>query len=163
MSKFQELRFFPVIDPGFFEFVPQYLFEQIKEINPEAIDRIYKYGSSIVTSINIGPEGQLMRVPNPLVKVAVLFDIKNEIKGFLWAEIDVVENRIFVQAYSVDRKYQSKNGEAIQAMIDYLWNLPIDEKFKRKIVTSTARPKALERRGWKCSEKILMELKNESE
>lgn len=161
MPNLEELKFVRIIVPELFAFIPRYLFEQIKEIDEEAIDAIYENAASIMTVPVMNEKGVVVgRLPAVNVWIAGLHDISHQIKGFLWAEFDIIEKRIFVQACSVDKEYQSNNGELLEKVKSYLLNLPILPEFKQKICWSTIQPKAFERRGFKRSQKILMEYKN---
>jgi len=146
MADINELQFFRIVDPRGLVFLPRFrhLIEQIKDINT---DRFYDY------IINI--------VMNPAVWLVLLHDKENIIKGFLWANVDILEEQIYIRAFSVDREYQSLNGEIEKKAVKYLFDLPIDERFKKKIVMSTTRAKACEKFGWKRSEKVLMEIEND--
>jgi len=85
-------------------------------------------------------------------------DIAKVIKGFVWLEFDVIEQRVFVQACAVDKEYQ---GEVIQRIVDYIKSLDLPEEMKNNIQFTTTRPKAYEKVGWKRSKRVLMELQNE--
>jgi len=156
-----DLIFIRVIDPAAFRAIPRYLFEQIKGTDDVMIDRLNQCASEILTTPVVNENGQLIRIPNPIVCIASLHDIARQIKGFLWAEIDIIERHIFVQAYSVDKEYQSNNGAVEKRMVKYLFDLPIPDEFKTKIKMATLQPKVFEEKfGWKRSNKVLMEIEN---
>lgn len=166
MGKFNELKFVRVIDPNVFMLIPRYLFEQIKEFDKESIDNLYRFGSSIVTVSIQGPNGEIIRMPNEFVHIIVMADNEGIMKGFVWAEIDAIERHIFVQAISVDKKYQSQNGEIENKITDYLFKLTERRELKnlnirKKIVMATIHEKAFEKYGWKRCKRILMEKENE--
>ena len=156
-----DLIFVRVIDPAVFQIIPRYLFEQIKEMDAVMIDHLYQFASEILTIPVVNENGQLIRIPNPIVCIAVLHDIARQIKGFLWAEIDIIERHIFVQACSVYKEYQSNNGEVERRMVKYLFDLSIPPEFKTKIKMATLRPKVFEEKfGWNRSKTVLMEISN---
>jgi hypothetical protein len=160
MSDVSELTFTRVIDPFVFNLIPRHLFEQIDELDKEGIDNMISCGSSIITSSVFNDKGALLRIPNPLVHIVVMTDTENKIRGFFWAKIDVIEKQIFIYASSVDKKYQSNSSAVSDAVIKYLFDLPVDKSFKRKVVSVTTRPKAFERYGWVRSKQVLMEKEN---
>lgn len=147
-----------VIDPGVFQLIPRHLFEQIEDFDADTIDRLYDYGSSILTQVVPNEAGELVRIPNPLVHIAVLIDSSHKIQGFLWAHIDVLDESIFIKAFSLEPKFQSANGEAMRRGRKYIDNLNIPERFKTKLKMSTKKVRAFERYGWRKSENTMMEL-----
>jgi RecA-family ATPase len=157
MSDINELTLTRVIDPFVFNLIPRYLFEQIDGMDKEGVDNMITCGSSIITTLISNDKGQLFRTPNPLVHIVVMTDLENKIKGFFWAAIDVIEKHIFIYAMSVDKKYQPNTADFSDAVTKYLFDLPIEVKFKQKIVSATTRPKAFERYGWSRSKRVLME------
>lgn len=159
MPKIDDLQFVRVIDPAVFAVIPRHLFEQIKELDEEAIDAIYANAVNIMTIPVVNKEGMLVgRYPKQNVWVVALHDVGHQIKGFLWFDIDVIDRLIFVKACSVAKEYQSNNGEVTKRIRDYLANLPFPFK---KIMWATIKPGAFERRGWVRSKRILMETQNE--
>jgi hypothetical protein len=156
--KIDELKFQRVVDPAIIQVIPHRLFEQIKELDKDKIDMLYACANDILTLPAVNNLGQLVRVANPVIWFAVLHDIAHVIKGFLWVEIDVIEEHLYIQAFSVDKKYQTKDGAVNKKLIDYLFNLPIPDKLKQKIKMATINPKAAEKWGWKRSKNALMEI-----
>jgi len=159
MSDISELKFVQVIDPNVFNILIgtcRHLFKQIEDMDDEKIDVLCKFSSSILTT-SVFENGRFLRIPNPLVHIAVLVDNDNKFKGFLWAGIDIVEKHIFIYAFSLDKKYQSSAQADSDAVIKYLKDLPVADEYKQKILTATLRPKGYERCGWKRSKKVLME------
>ena len=162
MPNIKDLTFLRLVIAEAFSAIPTRLFESIKELTPEMIERIYKYSAEIMTYPCYDAAGQIIsRVPNPSVWVAVMQDIGREVKGFVWMEFDVIAQRVFVQAVAVDPEYQSSDGAVLSNLIDYVRGLRIPEKMKGNIQFATSTPKAYEKIGCVRSKKILMELKNE--
>ncbi|GAG06433.1 unnamed protein product [marine sediment metagenome] len=156
--KLEDLKFVRIIDPQLFAVIPRYLFEQIKELNGEMIDAIRENATNILTVPVMNEKGVVVgTLPKLNVWIAALYDVDLGIKGFLWANFDGIEKCIYVHACSVDKEYQSADGAFINKVVEYLRSLPISEKFKNKILMSTSRPKAFEKRGWNRSKKIFME------
>jgi len=159
-----ELKFVRIIVPELFAVIPRSLFENIKELDDEMIDTIRKNATSIMTVPVMNEKGVVVgNLPKVNVWIALLYDTELGIKGFLWAEFDVIENRIFIQACSVDKAYHSNDGAFIKKGVEYLRSLPLPNEMKNNIQLATTKPKAYERRGFKRSEKVIMRLNNESE
>lgn len=156
VSDIEELHFVRVIDPNVMKLIPRHLYEQIEGIEDYQIDNLIAYA---VHSLNrfAAKNGELVLIPNPMVHIAVLADEQNIIRGFLWADIDVVEELIFVQAASIEKKYQ---GNFKRRIVEYLFALDIDPKCKRRIRMATTRVEVAERCGWKKSPMVLMEIEN---
>jgi hypothetical protein len=161
-----DLKFIRIITPEAFNMIPRYLFEQIKDLGEgeNRVDDIYAQGLSILMMPVI--QGGILRVePNPLVHIVVFADDEHVVKGFVWAEIDLVDKHIFVHALSLDKEYQSVDGVIENVVMDYLFKIPDLPEFKdvglmKKIQLTTTRPRAYERVGCKRSKKILMEIEN---
>ncbi len=161
MPDLDDLNFVRLVTPDAFRVIPAELFESIKEIDPATLERIYKYSVEIMTVPLLSSDGAVAgRLPNCSVWIAVLVDIAHAIKGFLWIELDVVEQRTFVQAAAIAKEYQSQNGAFIKKTVDYIKSLPVPEEMTRKIELATTRPRAFEKLGWVQSKRVLMELKN---
>lgn len=161
MPDINELKFLRLIIAEAFNAIPRRLFESIKEIDSEVIDRIYANSADIMTIPVVDQQNKLVgRIPAQSVWVAVMLDIGKVVKGFVWMEFDVIEQRVFVQACAVDKEYQSSDGSVIQKVVDYIRNLNLTEEMKNNIQFTTTRPMAFEKVGWKRSKKVLMEYQN---
>lgn len=159
MPDIKELTFLRLIIAEAFNAIPRALFESIKEIDSETIERIYENSAEIMTVPIVDSQGVVVgRVQSKSVWVAVMQDIGKVVKGFVWMEFDVIEQRVFVQACAVDPEYQ---GEAIGHVVDYIKGLNVSEEMKNNIQFTTTRPKAFEAAGWKRSKRIVMEYENE--
>lgn len=165
MPDIKELRIIRIIDPNILGMLPplRRLLKQVDGYDDRKIDTLIACGSSIITTIIRDEKGNLLRIPNPLVHIAVLVEKdgkdKDTIQGLLWAQIDVIDCQILIRLLSIDKKYQSITASNINKMItEYLFNLPIDDIFKKKIVAVTPHPKAYERIGWKRCKLTLMEI-----
>ncbi|GAF71285.1 unnamed protein product [marine sediment metagenome] len=140
-----DLQFVRTFD---FALIPRTLLEQVKEIDSEEIDRIYTFGP--------------MFASNPLTLLYALVDAGYKIKGVLWAEIDVIDAIIFIRLLSVNKEYQSQNGQLLNKAKDWLFNLKTGPKLKKEIHFLTTRPGAFEKIGVRRSKRIRMEITNEN-
>ena len=59
---------------------------------------------------------------NPYNHLFVLINNDNKIQGYLWAETNVLDNTLFINTFSVNKKYWGK-GEAIKLVIPFLMEL----------------------------------------
>jgi len=135
-KKFEDLKFVRLTEPGQFNLIPRYLFEQVKD-EDLIIDRVYQYG------------------PHSLAHPFTFFHVLVEkdtalIKGFLWAEIDVYTNILFVNIFSVDREYQG--DDALKITLDFAEKIQ-EEQQLTKIQMITPRPEACEARDKRMNEK----------
>lgn len=154
----KDLQFVRAMHPNTFKIIPRELFEQIKELDEEAIDAIYANAESIMSIPVVNEKGvKVGTLPKVNVWIALLYDITHNTQGLLWCEFDFIERRIFVQACSLDKEYQSKDGAFIKKVVEYIRTLPVAEKLKGNIQFATLRPKAFERLGFKRSLKVLMQ------
>lgn len=112
------------------------------------IDRIYKLSPLIAAS--------------PTTLLYVLIDDVYVIHGVLWAEINLIDAIIFVRLLSVEKKYQSSNGQLLNKAKEFLFNMETGPALKKEIHFLTTRPGAYEEVGAKRSKRIRMELKNEN-
>ena len=161
MLEINDLKFLRLIIAEAFNAIPRALFESIKEIDSETIERIYANSADIMTVPVVDSRRVVVgRIQSQSVWVAVMLDIAKVVKGFVWMEFDVIEQRVFVQACAVDAEYQSTDGAVIQKVVDYIKGLNVPEEMKNNIQFTTTRAKAFEKVGWKRSKKVLMELSN---
>lgn len=130
-----------------FTHIPRYLFEQVKELDAEMIERIYQFGHLFAAS--------------PTTFLYVLIDDVNVIHGVLWATVDIIEAIIFVKLFSVDSEYQTNRGELLKTGVDFLMDQVTGGAIKKEIRFVTTKPKAYEKIGAVRSKQILMEIKNE--
>ena len=146
--KFSDLKFVRLIQPNQFGLIPRYLFEQVKG-GEFKIDRLYQIGPILLAS--------------PLTFLYILAD-KEQLKkgsaspkGVLWAEVNPFCEDVKAHIFSVDKEYQG-NGAMVE-VIDKLKEIYASEKLTGKITSETTRPKAVEKAGWKISDRINMEIK----
>jgi len=123
------------------------LFEQAKEMDAAEIDRVYQFGGAIGKS--------------PLTLLYVLTNEVYEIKGVLWAGIDIIEAMIYIKFLSVNKEYQSLNGQLLNKAKDFLFNLETGSELKKELRFTTTRPDSFEKLGAKRTNEILMEVKQD--
>ncbi len=139
VSYFDQLRFEVCSS---FDEIPRYLFEQIPK-RDWVVEDLYKWGSVFMQS--------------PLNLLFVLRNIANKVKGVLWITVDPVLKMACVNIYSIDRKYQTKNGEAIKRALRFIRENADKRGLKEKILWTTTRPKAFVRAGCRLSDRIVVE------
>jgi hypothetical protein len=92
-----------------------------------------------------------------------LVNNKNEVKGFLWATMDFLSEKINVIAFEVDKEYQSETD--IQMVLEFLRNniksfnaVSQDIKLKEKINWVTNDPDKFKPYGGYIPETIMVEV-----
>lgn len=96
---------------------------------------------------------------SPTSLLFLLLDEENVIRGFLWAEINVLEQVMFVNLLSVDKELWG-NGSAIDLATDFLKKRFVELNLK-KVVWITDRPALFERKGFKQAKEVLLEYTGE--
>lgn len=123
---FSDLKFIRLTHPDLFGFIPQELFEQVKERDPDVIvDNLYKFGPAQLSS--------------PLTFLYVMVDDKYSVKGVLWAGINEFSNNLEVSILSVDKEYQ--NNGACKVSLEFLQDIQKKHNLN-KIRMMTLRGKA---------------------
>ena len=130
--------------------IPTHLIEQVKgrTFTPEEfythMEEIQAYEFQ---------EGILQDDPSSLLYV--LSDPNKEIVGYLWMYRSTFDQSLFVNTFSVDKKYWGR-GEAIAKAVDLLSELT--KKFQcSKTLWMTTNPKYYEKFGFKRSKNVAME------
>ncbi len=95
------------------------------------------------------------QVDNPFNFLYVLVDDDKKIHGYLWAEMNMLDNSLFINTFSVNKAFWGK-GKAIPRVIEFL------RVFKEKIKASrvfwiTTNEKFFIKHGFKRSKNSLME------
>lgn len=121
--------------------IPRQFFTQAKDLRWN-IDRLYALSDHICS--------------NPANLIYVMYDEGNVIRGVLWAQINVLNENLYVILLSVDPEYQGPNGPAIEAARFFLDKIRQEANLK-KIMWTTTRPRAYERHGLKRSKTVVME------
>ena len=142
--KFEDLKFVRLTEPEQFALIPKVLFEQMKDADYK-IDKLYQFGPILLMS--------------PLTFLYVLVNKDtNIIKGILWSENNPITEKLNTLAFSIDKEYQSKNGDALEWVKKFLKKIQKENNLTGTLDVATSRPKAYEKAGWKRSKRILLEV-----
>lgn len=142
---FNELKFVrinnttPEVTQMLFNKIPRGLFDQIKDIDFN-VDLLYRMPEKFISGFN--------------TRFYVLADKDDEVKGILWAFINILTESIDVQVLSVDKQYQWSN--ALNKTLEFIksWQ---GENESLKVKCITTRPQAYKKAGWKESRQKIME------
>lgn len=98
---------------------------------------------------------QEMQIDNPFNHLYVLVDDDKKIHGYLWAEVNVLDDSLFVNTFSITKEYWGK-GTAVPKVIKFLAR--IKEKTKApRVFWVTTNEKFFIKHGFKRSRNVLME------
>lgn len=92
---------------------------------------------------------------NPYNHLFVLVDEVKKIHGYLWAEVNILDNSLFVNTFSVSKEFWGK-GEAIEKVTEFLRELKAKTKAPR-VFWITTNQKFFLKKGFKHSKNVLME------
>lgn len=98
---------------------------------------------------------QEANVENPYNHLYVLVDDTKKIKGYLWAELTVLDDSLFVNTFSICKEYWCK-GQAIPKVVKFLHWLKDRTKAKR-VFWVTTNEKFFLKHGFSRSKNVLME------
>lgn len=98
---------------------------------------------------------QEAQIDNPYNFLYAVIDASKMIQGYLWAEMNSLDGSLFVNTFSVSKKYWGK-GAAIQNAIAFLRELEKKHKFTR-VFWVTTNEKFFLKAGFKRSKNVLME------
>jgi len=98
---------------------------------------------------------QESQIDNPYNHLYVLVDDAKKIHGYLWAEVNVLDNSLFVNTFSVNKKYWGK-GKAMPVAMRFVANLREKTKSPR-VFWITCNIKFFEKHGFHTSKQVLME------
>lgn len=158
MADFNELEFVRITDPNIFvSLQPPELLEQVKE-RDWAVDDFLYFAPLIMTQICVNETGQIVSIPNKMQQFYWLINSDKVIKGVLWLSLDPLTKRLMVNLLSVDKEYQSKNGEVLEKTRDFAKAIAQAENLKDKVLWTTTRPGKFEKVGAKQSNKKIMEV-----
>ena len=120
--------------------IPRELIEEVKgrTFTPE---QFYQY-----------QEGQ---IDNPYNFLFAVIDSDKKIQGYLWAEMNILDNSLFVNTFSVNKKWWGK-GKAISLVVKFLGKLKEKTKSPR-VFWVTTNEKFFLKHGFKRSKNCLME------
>lgn len=139
-SKLEDLTFVRLRIP---KLIPRELIESVKgrTFTPE---QFYVY--------------QEKQVDNPYNHLFVLVDEAKKIHGYLWAEVNVLDDSLFINTFSISKGFWGK-GEAIKHVISFL------NDFRKKINASkvfwiSTNSRFFIKKGFKASRNVLMEFQD---
>lgn len=98
---------------------------------------------------------QEKQVDNDANFLYVLIDENKEIHGYLWAELNTLDNTLFVNTFSIEKEYWCK-GIGIKKAINFIERL---KEITRSpcVFWATTNERFFEKHGFKRSKQILME------
>ena len=100
-------------------------------------------------------EYQESQVDNSYNYLYALIDESKKIQGYLWAEINMLDDSLFVNTFSINKDYWGK-GKAIPTVIEFLKDLQKKVKAPRCFWITT-NEKFFSKHGFKRSKNVLME------
>lgn len=104
-------------------------------------------------------EYQLKLVGNPYNHLYAMIDTAKKIKGYLWAESNLLDGSLFVNTFSISKDYWGK-GKAVDMATEFLRELKFKTKSTR-VFWATTNEKFFIKQGFKRSKIILMEYNEE--
>jgi N-acetylglutamate synthase-like GNAT family acetyltransferase len=140
------LRWVRIFDPIH---IPREYVEQIKERTFE-VDKFYKLMKHTCMREEAGK-----MVLNPVNLLYVLINDENHVKGFCWMVVDVLNDALVINSFSMDNEYWG-NGRSIQLLKDKAQEIKEGAQLQR-VYWITRCPKHSEKYGFKRSKHILME------
>ncbi len=131
-----DLQFIRIYD---FRLIPIRLYEQVKGLEMD-LDRLFLMGNTLTRS--------------PLTMLYALSDPTHAIRGVLWASLDMLTDRCYVNIYSVDPDYQTAEQSPLlqvkKFLVDELAKIKATDGFTfNKIFFDTSRPQVFEKAGLK--------------
>ena len=129
-----------------FALIPRYLIEQVEPIGGVKPEKLYEFGPAICKS------------PFNILGVFVPMDERSsdfgQAKGFLWATVNPLTEKIDVHMLSIDKEYR---GRGIIKEAKNIIEKIISKSALRGIVFKTTRPEGFEKVGFTKSDQIVME------
>ena len=98
---------------------------------------------------------QEQQIDNPGNFLYALIDAEKKIQGYLWAELNILDNTLFINTFSISKDFWGK-GAGIQKAIDFAATLKEKTKSPR-VLWVTTNQKFFEKHGFKRSKNSLME------
>jgi len=98
---------------------------------------------------------QEMQIDNPSNFLYVLVDDDKKIQGYLWAELNILDNSLFINTFSISKEYWGK-GAGIDKAIEFLEVLRKQTKSPR-VLWATTNEKFFLKKGFKRSKISLLE------
>ncbi len=101
--------------------IPKELIEQVKG-RAFTVERFYNY--------------QEAQIDNPYNHLYALIDKDLKMHGYLWAEINMLDDSLFINTFSISKQYWNK-GTAMPIVTDFLKNLVAKLKVPRVMLCTT--------------------------
>ena len=144
----KELKFIKITSPDIFRLIPKHLFEQIGGRSWQ-VDRLLKMNPlSLISGCNY---------------FWVLVNNDSEVKGILWAVIDVLSEKLNVIAFEIDEEYQCESDiemalQFLRSAIKEFNLLDSGTVLKDKINWVTNDPEKFKQFGGAMPETVLIEI-----
>lgn len=120
--------------------IPKEFIEHVKG-RTFTVDQFYEY--------------QEQQVDNPFNILYALVDQSNVIIGYLWSEMNLLDNSLFVNTFSVSKEYWG-NGKILEVATKFIKELKDKLKVPR-VYWITTNSRYYEKKGFKRSKHTLME------
>lgn len=98
---------------------------------------------------------QEQQVGNPYNFLYALTDTRKKIKGYLWAEQNILDKSLFINTFSVGKEFWGK-GRAIPKVIEFLKELK-NKVDATKVFWITTNERFFRKHNFKASKNIIME------
>lgn len=100
---------------------------------------------------------QESQVDNPYNHLYALIDTENKIHGYLWAEVNILDNSLFVNTFSIARIFWGKGKKkAVMKAIEFLKVLK-DKLKPSRVFWITTNKNFFTSHGFKSSKNVLMQ------
>jgi N-acetylglutamate synthase-like GNAT family acetyltransferase len=126
--------------------IPVHLIQQVKG-RAFSIEDFYQFNEEWVED------------ENPYSLIYALIDPDREIVGYLWVVKNTLENSLFINTFSVEKRYWNR-GEAVKKAIDFLHELIKVMKIK-SVLWMTTNPRFFQKLGFRRSRDVAMEFTEE--
>jgi len=136
-KQLEELKFVKLKIP---RLIPREIIESVKGRTFTA-DQFYTYQDS--------------QVKNPYNHLFALINESKKIVGYFWAEMNLLDNSMFVNTFSISKEYWDK-GQAIEKAINLLKEL-VSKTRASRVFWITTNEKFFLKKGFKKSKNVLME------
>lgn len=120
--------------------IPRELIENVKG-RTFSVEQFYDY--------------QAQQVDNSYNHLFALIDEKKKIQGYLWAENNMLDGSLFINTFSICKKYWGK-GSAIDLVKDFLTDLA-DKTNSPRVFWITTNEKFFIKHGFNRSKNVLLE------
>ena len=98
---------------------------------------------------------QESQLKNPFNYLYVFIDETRKIHGYLWAEVNSLDNTLFINTFSISKEYWDK-GQAINMAKELIQNI-VNQAKAQRVFWVTTNEKFFIKHGLKRSKNVLME------